>query len=554
MSPLLRLCAALGVALVVACGRDAPLDAPEAAPEPPPSSPVVATYSQVQTDRMKWAPPRAATPDAPTPAPPIELTELDPDVQALGAPPSPDLAGLVRFESTYLGGDALHELLASRLDGVLAAHGRPHRLATAARQPLDAPAGAALGLSVNLDRAWTDGPSRVVLQVGLRGADLGPQRPPMALGLVLLPGPGDGEALADAAAAVLGALRADDRVSVVIAGPEPELVTRPERPESAARVLARALEAPAARGPVAAQALSEALYLSGRLLEDAPAPRVALRSVLVVGAGGLEPDAADVDQAAEAATHLTRFGVTTSVVELSSTGPGRLWRLASAGRGAFRATDVAGAEAALAALVEQLGRVVARDLRLEIRLEPGHRLVRVLGSPLLAEAGEAAASPGASALETRIPAFMAGDDHVVLVELDVAGPGAVAQATLTWADVSRQRPGVAQVAAALGSTRTPETAAQRLVRKNARGVALAEHLARAAEALRHGEVRGGARLLKAARKLAQATTRADLRMVDAFYHLLTLEAWVSAPDHLRLVSDALLLASRRKLGHPAAQP
>jgi hypothetical protein len=112
-----------------------------------------------------------------------------------------------------------------------------------------------------------------------------------------------------------------------------------------------------------------------------------------------------------------------------------------------------------------VGRVIARAVRLRIRLAPGVQLVDVLGSHRLDEARAQKVRDAEQSIDQRlsrnlgiaadrgldeegiqivIPTFYASDSHVILLDLAVPGPGAVADVTVRYKDLVYLRNGVAR--------------------------------------------------------------------------------------------------------------
>jgi hypothetical protein len=128
-------------------------------------------------------------------------------------------------------------------------------------------------------------------------------------------------------------------------------------------------------------------------------------------------------------------------------------------------TRPAEAMSAVESELASAGRVVARALRLRIRLAPGVRLVDVVGSERLdaaradqvREAEQSvdrrlAASLGIASdrgldedgIQIVIPAFEAGDSHVILLDLVAPGPGPIVDVSLRFKDLVWMRNGVVQ--------------------------------------------------------------------------------------------------------------
>jgi hypothetical protein len=160
-------------------------------------------------------------------------------------------------------------------------------------------------------------------------------------------------------------------------------------------------------------------------------------------------------------------GIPTSVVGVGSgVDADQLTRLVLAGQGNRRLLT---RPAQAAGLVERelaaASSVIARALRLHIRLAPGVKLVDVLGSYPLDRAATRRVKEAEQSIDLRvarnlglaadrgeddegiqivIPAFQAGDAHVVLLDLVAPGPGPVADVTVRYKDLVHLRNSVAR--------------------------------------------------------------------------------------------------------------
>ena len=425
------------------------------------------------------------------------------------------------FANTYQPGDPTLAWLAHRLEAPLLANGRPLRLEAAAQpytQPFDAPTESGLAVYLSADRAQVEGETRLVLQVGLKGAERpGSRRAPLNAALVVdlraIPDEAERQALWTLADELVARHEAGDRFSLLVAGVADPLRVRPEGFDAGAvrRALATALEeriaagdSAAALGPALSAARAQVAPTAGS--DDAFGTSV----VLLVSAAppGLAGDAAAEAPALEA--ELMTAGVTLSALAVGSRADGEhLARLARAGQGRRRL--VAGPDDARAVLQAELaatGRVVARAVRLRIRLAEGVRLVEVLGSHPLGNDETGRVRTAEAAIDRRvsetlgiaadrgededgiqvvIPAFYAGDAHVVLLDVVVPGPGAVAEVQVRYKDLIGLTNAVAQAGLALPATAAAEGPLVDNVRKNVLAQRLSEDLQQAAEAVAAGE-------------------------------------------------------------------
>ncbi len=463
------------------------------------------------------------------------------------------LPRMAYFENTYLGRDAgyLKELRELSEAFPTAA---PWASAALPGQPFDAPEDAGLSLSAQLSEVGVDQPQRVFLQVGLKGSErFGWRRPPLDVVLVVDRDVviGQRRAYAEAVDSLLTTLGPLDRLAVIEAHSAPR-VALPLAPLDTARAARAHLLAPG-RGPIFGGDLSAGLGVAAAQLQAGEqAARVpGTGTVLILTRGG---EADRVAQTARAAHGLTLQGVVTSVI--STDGQGEWWRVAKAGHGndhrGRRVADAVEAE------LTSLSKVIARLLRLNIRLGPNAHGVRILGSRLLSQeekvrvkAREAAtdrqiskslgvrADRGADddGLQTVIPFFYGGDAHVILVELWVDGPGAVADITLKYKDMVSLQNATARASVRLGAVPRAPGPAERLVAANVNGFEVGAAL-KAAGGLAAMGLLSDAR---AALRKVSAQRPADHRVVTAFADLL------EAGGPPVTLGRALVLASRRRI-------
>ena len=495
--------------------------------------------------------------------------------------PAHFLARTFYFENTYLGGDAAIAERTRRVRGALRAEGLtlPLDLATAGAQPLDPPAVDGMALYADLDQPWLERPGRVVLQVGLRGSDrYGWRRPPLDVVVVFAPGVAgqDPRGALQALASLAQRLGPRDRLGAVIAGAargagqlQRRFQLEPVRSARASaerlRAMGRAVLAATAQG-ASARRLPAALRTARRLLRRAAQAEAVVpgtRLVLLV-TGGRTPRA--ISALRGAAEGLARDGAMVSVLELSHRTAGAWWQVAAAGHGNYRHATGAGVDAAVDHELADQSRVVARLVRLNIRLAKGVKAIRVLGSRVLdprevarLKAREEAVDRQLSAavgvesdrgedddgIQTVIPYFYGGDSHVVLVELWVEHPGPVADVTIKYKDMVSLRNATARASATLAATHRAATPVARNVGQNARGMRMAELLQRAGFAVAQGQRDRARALVEQARAVVAAgSTDEDRALLEAADALV--ERGGGAAD----ISEALVVAGLRRAGAP----
>ncbi|MFN3196830.1 MAG: hypothetical protein ACE366_00235 [Bradymonadia bacterium] len=487
--------------------------------------------------------------------------------------PAEFLPRMCYFENTYLGGNAAYLEQLRRLDASFqsidpqSVSPRPHRLARLPVQSFDAPSKSGIQIDATLHTRTLDAPGRVFLQIGLKGSQrYGWRRPPLDVMLVVDQSALDMRSSAgqEAVEALIQQLGAADRVGVILVDASGAALSTPLKPQPEVRFsLGKQLAGVESAGRGGAAALASALDRAGIRLAEAAEDQARIpgsRTVILLTGPG---DAHRADLAQQAAHRLTLQGAVTSVIEVGQAGSfgGRWWSVANAGHGNYhRATGDVGT--LVNEELEALSRVVARLLRLNIRLGKHADGVRILGSRVLEQkevkavkAREEATDRSLSeslgvdsdrgddddGIQTVIPYFYGGDDHVILVELWVEKSGLVADISLKYKDMVNLTNATAQTSVSLRSGNHPDTPAQALVKRNIRAFQVAEHLAQAGKLARTQGVYAARAALNEARALARIP--ADRRVVDAFDTIIN-----RFPGQNAMVAEALELAAKRRVG------
>lgn len=383
------------------------------------------------------------------------------------------------WSNTYVPGDPVVRLLQGRL-ARMRGDGRDMRVPALERtvrpylQAFDAPKTSALGVSVRADRRATEGPARVLLQVGLQGtARRSGRRPAMNIAIVL-------DLRADESAeeragikALLMALRETkqpgDRFSLVVAG----------RPGGALLVPAQFRHGPltvAIRrlfGDTNAQTTAPTLTLEQAVAHAASAVsarddgNAALGTSMVLLVTGARLPSATFGHLRQSAHDRAVDGIGMSVIGIGQrVDADQLTHLAAAGQGSRRlleravdAADVVGAELAAAASV------VARAVRVRVKLAPGVKLVGIIGSTQLDAEATRRVRQAEKSIDRRmqrargiasdreddqdgvqmvIPSFFADDAHVILLDVIAPGSGPLADITVRYKDLAFSQNGVAR--------------------------------------------------------------------------------------------------------------
>ena len=398
------------------------------------------------------------------------------------------------WANTYVPGDpvlrGLGRALTSRpiapAAGVpVALHHASHRVA----QPFDRPVDSAIAVYMASDQAATEGPRRALVQIGLQAASKhAGHRVAMHLAIVAdLRGPvtresiGQMRAVLEAFAAARGSA---DRFSLIAAGRDLVLSADEFRYGAINVALRDLLEA--GPPPSATRDLESALRLAVHTVSAEST------SLLTPGAGAVvlvtnQPFGSSTDGVERIASRCAAAGMPVSVIGLGDNhdtddleaidrivlagqGNRRFLRAAS---GSGSASASASGDAARALVDRELSsssRIVARALRLRIRLAPGVKLVDVVGSRRLGTSDtarvreterrldrELARSLGIEAdrgddedgIQIVIPGFHADDNHVFVLDVVAPGPGPLADVTVRYKDLVYLRNGVARATTSL---------------------------------------------------------------------------------------------------------
>jgi hypothetical protein len=472
--------------------------------------------------------------------------------------PQKTLPRMFYFENTYLGRTAAFQERLRRLTSVLGSQRMAARN-TLPPQKLDPPSDAGLSVTTSLDRTQLNAPGRVILQVALQGSHrYGWRRPPLDMAVVLDPGAvaRSPEQVRQALDHLMTSLGPKDRLGVVL-GTNPPLQLFELQDVRSAR---QALEQFKGRWKTDGADVALGMRLAGAMLLTA-----SVKQARVPGSQTLLVLTQNSPQHAAAATvahELTVQGAVTSVIDLGR--DWQWWSVANAGHGQLYAGQ--SVTAAVDAELERVSKVVARLLRVNIKLADGVEAVRVLGSRMLADdevkavkAREVATdlqiskTMGVKAnrgddddgIQTVIPFFYGGDAHVILVELWVDPPRRgmpVAEVTLKYKDMVALSNATARSQVSLSSLPQATTPAELLVRRNVRGFELAESLGKASVMVGRGELARARTILNQ----AVAAGGADQAL------LADLRALIDRGLDASVKQAALAFAGQRRISHVAA--
>lgn len=486
-------------------------------------------------------------------------------------PPETTLPRFFYFENTYLGGSAAYAERLRRLKSALDDDERPYEIVQAEVQPFDPPRSRGLDVVATVDASHIERPRRVFLQVGLQGsARYGWRRPPLDVVLVV-----DQPALARGLGFVkefvidlLGQLKITDRLGIVLAGRETSTFLEVSRLRAAQQHLVMRIDELAAIPGGGSDDLARAMREAGDMLQaasDDDATIPGTKTVLVLSG---EQDQTRIGHAAGAAHDLTVQACVTSVFAVDAE-RSEWWQVADAGYGNLHRVTTERFAAAIDEEMKSIARVVARLVRVNVRLGKNAKAIRVLGTRVLdqreveaVKAREVATDQNLSrslgiasdrgedddGIQTVIPYFYGDDSHVIMIELWVEGPGVVADVTVKYKDMVNLNNATARTSVRLGSRPQPPTHDQLIVARNVRGFQLAENLQRASHAVRYNDYRAAVDSLDAAAEAATQTNDRDSQAVEGLRQMVERGDWRNNPARRATLQETLLISGQRRVG------
>jgi len=498
----------------------------------------------------------------------VVFTGEDPDVFV---PPATTLPRMFYFENTYLGGSAAYAERLRRLDQALQGQSRPYEIVQAEVQPFDAPRTEGLGVTASIDATHFEKARRVFLQVGLRGSSrYGWRRPPLDIVLVV-----DQPAFARGADFVTGfvvdllrRLGPADRLGIVLAGIGAPTFLDLSRLNTAQQHLANRIDQLAAPSAQSPSDLANAMQKAGVILDaasDDEATVPGTKTLLVLSG---EHDQDRIVLAAQAAHVLTVQGCVTSVFALDAE-QSEWWQVANAGFGNLHRITESQFAPAVEEEMQSLARVVARLVRVNVRLGKEATAIRVLGTRVLEQreveevkARELATDINLSkslgitsdrgedddGIQTVIPYFYGDDSHVILIELWVEGPGTVADVTVRYKDMVNLDNATARTSVLLGARPQPPTREQILIARNVRGFQLAESLQKASDAVWRNDFGSALEHLGAAKGRASDTNAMDVRAIDSLRAMVEQGDWQNDTNRRATLQETLLISGQRRVG------
>lgn len=476
------------------------------------------------------------------------------------------------WANTYLPGDPRTRFLAMRLRN---AHQlvAPHRAARPVVQPFDAPRRGALSLTLHADHRSISEPRRLLVQIGLQATEShGRRRPPMNVGIVLDAKPSDLAAARALIDSLQEAKALGDRFRLILPG-KGEIVSPESFRHGPLSVALDELET--------SSDLTSAVRLAIEQVHAGDDPTMPLGSslVLVVTPRKLGEE---LDALIRLAHQSAVGGVPVSVIGIGADiDRSELERLALAGQGRrYFLEQASDANSIVDRELAASSRVVARALRLRIKLAEGVKLVDVIGSASLSERQSKRVREAEKSIDLRlarnlgieadrgededgiqivIPSFYAGDSHTILLDVVATRPGPIVEVTARYKDLTELRNTVAQASLALPRSTSGNLSGGALetnVLKNYLAFHLSEVLEGAADKLERGDRAGAIGELDEVRRLltglpfvSDAEIHRDVAMLGEYIRVLSSSV---EPALVAYLADSLRYASASKRRLPQA--
>lgn len=499
------------------------------------------------------------------------------------------------YSNTYIPGDpALRALVArlaandknllSRYAGRTLELEKNSRLAT---QPLDIPKGAALGISLSSDQKAISGPTRMLLQVNLKAAERKSiLRPAMKAMIVLdasaIPNP---ELIRAVLTSFDRAKVAGDQFSLIVAGPRGgTYIPLGEYRFGTVEAALSKLTSEAVEG-IENLSVPQALERAVNELKKEQNSTTSFGTDSIIFVSGAKYDMQTTDKLTELAYKSALDGLPVSSIALGAGDYEALGAIAIGGQGERRQVlNASEAEGVVKNGLSAVSRCVARALRINIRLNPGVKLVEVLGSKNLAEEMAQKLRVAEQALDKRmakdfgitsdrgadddgiqiiIPAFYSSDAHVILLDVVANAPGTLAEVSVKYKDLIEHKNGVSQAALAVangqfGEDRDP------IVMKNLLSFKLAETFNQAVNAMSEGNINLASTALEQHKTLIigiqnsiatlkdDSDLKRDLIMIDEYLILLRTQA-AQNDQARRAIVQSMQLAAKQKISAPKSE-
>ena len=393
------------------------------------------------------------------------------------------------WANNYLPGDASMRLLGAEL---LKNDVDIESIVEQNRQPFDYPDNSALEVYLSSDQSYVNSqePTRMKLQVGIQASNRkGGHRSAMNIGVIFDVSNNNLDSNKKMKAlllALLKAKQASDNISVTLTGANGGLVIKAsEFRYGTIQALMNDLKSVDDKQQSVAISLHQAIKLASVNLQNDDDPTASLGSSVVMLVTDKNID--DLTQIQTTVHSNAVNGITLSTVSLATDNQ-QLNQLALAGQGHSRILQNENdAKRVIDAEIFASSRAVARALRLRIRLAKGVKLIKVLDSYNLNEKQAQRVRDAENSLDQRlsknlgiqadrgedeegiqivIPSFFAGDTHVVILDVVVNNPGAIADVSMRYKDLLYLRNAISRKQLNLSNDEKPMGPLQMNVLKN----------------------------------------------------------------------------------------
>ena len=493
------------------------------------------------------------------------------------------------WANTYVPGDPTVRrlqttLLGKSLQPLEQLLGRPldlHQSSQQTSQPFDAPENAALAVYLHADQTGLQGERRMLVQVGIQGSSRrSGSRPAMNIGVVLDARGALDKGTLDQMREVLFALNESrdigDKFSLILAGKAGGLVVEPDEfRHGHLSVLLQKL----ARENTVGLGLREAIETAIAKVSDSDDPTAPLGSSAVLLVTN-QPIGPALSRITTVAHQSAVAGIPLSTIAIGDNARiSELEQIALAGQGNRRILKAK--DDALKLIQRELSavsEVVARAVRLRIRMAPGTKLVQVFGSYRLGENRAERVRQAEQSIDRRlsrnlgieadrgedeegiqivIPAFYADTSHVVLLDVVAEGPGPIADVTVRYKDLVQLENGVTRANLSLGRSEAQAGPLERNVMKNLLAFRMSTSLQYASVQLRNGDLQAAIRALSEQAELLNsfrtsvpgfdrdADILTDLRMLSEYQTVLN-SSQAYAMQQQQII-DSLAFAGKMKV-------
>lgn len=441
--------------------------------------------------------------------------------QGLEEEPAPDPNAYVT--STYMGGRGARERVVKLIEEGVEVDGRQVKLEAFTReysQAFPIPTKTALSLSAETEHAKVlSKGGRTYLQVGLQATDReAPKRPPLNICLVVdrsgsMGDEGKIKYARAAAIEVVDRLSPSDTIAVVAYDDTPQILV----PAQTARDKEPVRQKLGGLQPGGSTDIYSALRVGYEQVQKGLDPE-AINQVIVLSDGMVTAGISDLGAFGRLTAEMFDEGIQTTTVGMGLDYDEQLMMtVAREGKGNYHfVRDAASIGEIFHEELEDLTHVVAKALRLRIKLADGIELKRVLGSTQMEEEAVEAAKATERKIDERvyrelgitadrqkiedepglkmlIPQFYMGDSHVVMLEIEVppgSGTRKVADVYLKYKDIvfGTNRERTKSVTVRYTTSRSTMLASIRQpVKKNELGFRTGEALKTAAALLQRGQ-------------------------------------------------------------------